>query len=169
MGAPPSLKRQRSILEQRSAMNVETSPFDSLKAGCCGLSPIALSIISAALLVFGFCLQIVACVLPDSNWYPLLGVLSFALPPLPIVLLERCGNAQDLPEGKMNFLKWSQFLSGFMYLSVFGMPIVLLHSSTITVVPFALSLAGSLTFIAGFNVLTVGVFGDMSSSSAPAF
>merc|ERR1712216_996787 len=138
-------KRQRSILEQRSAMNVETSPFDSLKAGCCGLSPIALSIISAALLVLGFCLQIVACVIPDSNWYPMLGVLSYTIPPIPLFFLK---NATD-----REALKWGEFVSGFMYLSVFGMPVCLIHGGLIGWLPFILSLVGSLVFIGGFHIL----------------
>merc|ERR1711935_454516 len=109
-----------------------------------------MAVISAGLLVLGVCLEITACILgDDSNWYPLITVLVFALPLICIVLLGSCAKDSN-GDPNREVMKWIEFLSGFMYLSVFGYSVMLVHTDTIKILNFVLALAGAGIFLAGF-------------------
>merc|ERR1711924_453110 len=115
-----------------------------------GLNQPQVAILTALCLVVGISLQIVSCIVNKDGW-PMLGILSYTIPPVIMALIGRPQDDQD--DGRQ---KWQYFLWGFMVISFFGMPIVLIHGGTLGPWPSILSFIGTFTMLGGVALFILG-------------
>merc|ERR1711959_275744 len=88
------------------------------------------SVCSAFCLVAGMGMQIASCIIEKNGW-PMLGILTYAIPFALILLIASC-RGPAAAEGQSDVADaWIGFLGGLMGLSFFGMPVVLVHNSSV--------------------------------------
>ncbi|ORZ30178.1 vacuolar protein sorting 55-domain-containing protein [Catenaria anguillulae PL171] len=80
----------------------------------------------------GFLLVILACAL-YSNWLPLLVVFTYILAPLPNMICARCTGADDVfsDSPSSGLRDAGYFLTSFLVVTGFGLPIALTRSSIV--------------------------------------
>eukprot|EP01112_Ceratiomyxa_fruticulosa_P009929 TRINITY_DN2608_c0_g2_i1.p1 TRINITY_DN2608_c0_g2~~TRINITY_DN2608_c0_g2_i1.p1 ORF type:complete len:128 (-),score=24.33 TRINITY_DN2608_c0_g2_i1:91-474(-) len=95
----------------------------------------------SALLACGLLLNILSCALYHSA-YPILVIVAYFLAPFPNLICA--GNADGLTETDSGIKDLGYFLTGFLVVSGFGIPIVLAHAEIIQLAALLMSLAGGL-------------------------
>ncbi|KAL2266547.1 hypothetical protein VTJ83DRAFT_5899 [Remersonia thermophila] len=101
---------------------------------------IALSFVLAV----GFLLVILSCALWRS-YYPLLVVATYVLAPVPNWICGHCANPDDFVESTgAAVLDLGRFCTGFLVVMGIALPIVLAHSSLISVPAMIMSVIGGL-------------------------
>jgi len=89
-------------------------------------------ILLSFVLAVGFLMIILSCAL-WSNWLPLLVALTFVLAPLPNALFSHCGAddfSTDYGEGSSP-IDLGRFITAFIVVTGFSLPLVLAHSEII--------------------------------------
>ncbi|KAH9063297.1 vacuolar protein sorting 55 protein [Lactarius vividus] len=100
-------------------------------------------ILLSFVLAVGFLMIILSCAL-WSNWLPLLVALTFVLAPLPNALFSHCGAddfSTDYGEGSSP-IDLGRFITAFVVVTGFSLPLVLAHSEIITSGASVMSLIG---------------------------
>ncbi|KAK5662768.1 hypothetical protein OQA88_6175 [Cercophora sp. LCS_1] len=101
---------------------------------------IALSFVLAV----GFLLVILSCALWKA-YYPLLVVATYVLAPVPNWICSHCANPDDFVESSgAAVLDLGRFCTGFLVVMGFALPIILAHSSIITIPAMVMSIIGGL-------------------------
>jgi len=100
-------------------------------------------ILLSFVLAVGFLMIILSCAL-YSNWLPLLVALTFVLAPLPNALFSHCGAddfSTDYGEGSSP-VDLGRFITAFIVVTGFSLPLVLAHSEIIKSGASVMSLIG---------------------------
>ncbi|KAI9466350.1 vacuolar protein sorting 55 [Lactarius psammicola] len=100
-------------------------------------------ILLSFVLAVGFLMIILSCAL-WSNWLPLLVALTFVLAPLPNALFSHCGAddfSTDYGEGSSP-VDLGRFITAFIVVTGFSLPLVLAHSEIIKSGASIMSLIG---------------------------
>jgi len=100
-------------------------------------------ILLSFVLAVGFLMIILSCAL-YSNWLPLLVALTFVLAPLPNALFSHCGGddfSTDYGEGSSP-VDLGRFITAFIVVTGFSLPLVLAHSEIIRSGASVMSLIG---------------------------
>jgi len=101
-------------------------------------------IILAFMLSIGALLNIVGCVIYASkDWLPFTVVVMYFLAPIPNVVCEKCFST-NFTNDKKGYPDLGYFLTGFILVSGFGLPLVLLHAERIVWQAAVLSLVGGI-------------------------
>lgn len=113
---------------------------------------IALSFVLAV----GFLLVILSCAL-WKVYYPLLVVATYVLAPLPNWIASRCANPDDFSDSPAAaLLDVGRFFTGFLVVMGIALPIVLAHSSLISVGAMIMSVVGGLLIYG--TIVSFGMF-----------
>jgi len=101
-------------------------------------------ILLSFVLAVGFLMIILSCAL-WSNWLPLLVALTFVVAPLPNALFSHCGaedfSTADYGEGS-GPIDLGRFITAFIVVTGFSLPLVLAHSEIIKPGASIMSLIG---------------------------
>jgi len=114
-----------------------SSYYDGMAAG------LKTVILLSFVLAVGFLMIILSCAL-YSNWLPLLVALTFVLAPLPNALFSHCGAddfSTDYGEGSSP-VDLGRFITAFIVVTGFSLPLVLAHSEIIKSGASVMSLIG---------------------------
>ncbi|KAI9176142.1 Vacuolar protein sorting-associated protein 55 [Blastocladiella emersonii ATCC 22665] len=97
----------------------------------------------ATALATGFLLVVLACAL-YSNWLPLLIVFTYILAPLPNMICTRCTGADDVfsDQSSSGWRDAGFFLTSFLVVSGFGLPLALTRSGIIDPTAGIMSVTG---------------------------
>ncbi|KAL1944537.1 hypothetical protein VTO73DRAFT_2967 [Trametes versicolor] len=108
----------------------------------CTQTRIPAVILLSFVLAVGFLLIILSCAL-WGNWLPLLVALTFVVAPLPNAMFSRCGGDDFSTEydgsGPVDL---GRFITAFVVVTGFALPLVLAHSEVIAPGACAMSIAG---------------------------
>jgi len=100
-------------------------------------------ILLSFVLAVGFLMIILSCAL-WSNWLPLIVALTFVVAPLPNALFSHCGGEEfspDYGEGS-GPIDLGRFITAFIVVTGFSLPLVLAHSEIIKPGASIMSLIG---------------------------
>jgi len=94
-------------------------------------------------------MEILACVLFDMNFLPILILIPAFLMCVPVLLLRCCGSSSDFGlSDTPRCLHWAEFTAAFFATGLVAIPIILTTTDSIEVGAMCLSLGGVL-FVAG--------------------
>jgi len=101
-------------------------------------------ILLSFVLAVGFLMIILSCAL-WSNWLPLFVALTFVVAPLPNALFAHCGGAEDFSTDygeSSGPIDIGRFITAFIVVTGFALPLVLAHSEIIKPGASVMSLIG---------------------------
>jgi hypothetical protein len=98
-------------------------------------------ILLSFVLAVGFLMIILSCAL-YSNWLPLIVALTFVLAPLPNALFSHCGGDDFSTEEGSSPVDLGRFITAFIVVTGFSLPLVLAHSEIIKSGASIMSLIG---------------------------
>jgi len=98
-------------------------------------------ILLSFVLAVGFLMIILSCAL-YSNWLPLLVALTFVLAPLPNALFAHCGGDDFSTDEGSSPVDLGRFITAFIVVTGFSLPLVLAHSEIIKSGASVMSLIG---------------------------
>jgi len=96
----------------------------------------------AFMLSIGALLNILGCALYSTDWLPFCVVVMYFLAPIPNLICEKCFSGDGMLDSKRGYPDVGYFLTGFILVSGFGLPLVLLHAAKIKYEAAILSLVG---------------------------